>query len=274
MLNQGGGAIVNTSSGAGIRGFGGGAAYTAAKHGVIGLTKDAAVDYAQANIRVNAVCPGIIDTEMMQRHTGGTSEGRDRVIASEPVGRMGNAGGDCRRRALAVLGCGHLRHRTRHGRRRRPNGVTIRCTHLDELTATLTATRYRISPSTKIITHNHPLDSGHPGLSWTLRMDLRPEGQYSSEVQQRPHCLTRSASSRCVRASVNMATNGYCAEFGTLSSSATPRVWLLQRLRKTYSEPGHGRKYATIGSLIYARRHFLGAMGQTLESKSPRPLPN
>jgi NAD(P)-dependent dehydrogenase (short-subunit alcohol dehydrogenase family) len=89
MLNQGGGAIVNTSSGAGIRGFGGGAAYTAAKHGVIGLTKDAAVDYAQANIRVNAVCPGIIDTEMMQRHTGGTSEGRDRVIASEPVGRMG-----------------------------------------------------------------------------------------------------------------------------------------------------------------------------------------
>jgi NAD(P)-dependent dehydrogenase (short-subunit alcohol dehydrogenase family) len=56
---------------------------------VIGLTKDAAVDYAQANIRVNAVCPGIIDTEMMQRHTGRTSEGRDRVIASEPVGRMG-----------------------------------------------------------------------------------------------------------------------------------------------------------------------------------------
>jgi hypothetical protein len=45
-----------------------------------------------------------------------------------------------------------------------------------------------------------------------------PDGQYSSEVQQRPHCLSRSASSRCVRTSVNKATSGYCAEFGTKRS--------------------------------------------------------
>lgn len=89
MLRQGGGAIVNTSSGAGVTAVRGQAAYCAAKHGLIGLTKVAALDYAQSNIRINAVCPGIIETPMMQRFSGGTPEGRARVIAQEPVGRMG-----------------------------------------------------------------------------------------------------------------------------------------------------------------------------------------
>ncbi len=89
ILEQGGGAIVNTSSGAGIIGIKGSPAYTAAKHGVIGLTRAAALDYAAHNIRVNAVCPGYIDTPMMNRFTGGTTEGRGKVIAEEPVGRIG-----------------------------------------------------------------------------------------------------------------------------------------------------------------------------------------
>jgi NAD(P)-dependent dehydrogenase (short-subunit alcohol dehydrogenase family) len=89
MLENGGGAIVNTSSGAGVKGFKGQAGYAATKHGLIGLTKSAALDYAAEGVRINAICPGIIDTGMMDRFTGGTDEGRAAVIAQEPVGRMG-----------------------------------------------------------------------------------------------------------------------------------------------------------------------------------------
>ncbi len=87
MLRQGGGAIVNTGSGASVIGIAGQAAYCAAKWGLIGLTKATVLDYANSNIRVNAVCPGYVDTPMMQRFTGGTPEGRQNVIDNVPAGR-------------------------------------------------------------------------------------------------------------------------------------------------------------------------------------------
>ena len=89
LLQHGGGAIVNTSSGAGVIGIKNNAAYTAAKHGVIGLTRAAALEYAAKNVRINAVCPGYIDTPMIERFAGRSAEARAKVIAEEPIGRMG-----------------------------------------------------------------------------------------------------------------------------------------------------------------------------------------
>lgn len=89
MEKQGHGVIVNCSSVAGLVGFSGSAAYVASKHGVIGLTKTAALDYAKQNIRVNAVCPGIIETDMIERFVHGDEQIKKALSDSEPVGRMG-----------------------------------------------------------------------------------------------------------------------------------------------------------------------------------------
>jgi NAD(P)-dependent dehydrogenase (short-subunit alcohol dehydrogenase family) len=90
MLKQGArGAIVNTASAAGLVGSHGQPAYTAAKHGVIGLTKVAALEYARHDIRVNSVCPGVIDTAMVAEMVTGHPRLRDRLIAVEPIRRMG-----------------------------------------------------------------------------------------------------------------------------------------------------------------------------------------
>ena len=86
MVAQGSGVVINTSSGAGIRGVAGGAAYAASKHAIIGLTRSAALDYATQNIRVNAVLPGNIETPMMDRFTSGDIQ---KAIDLEPVGRLG-----------------------------------------------------------------------------------------------------------------------------------------------------------------------------------------
>jgi NAD(P)-dependent dehydrogenase (short-subunit alcohol dehydrogenase family) len=86
MLSQGGGAIVNTSSDAGLIGWSGSAVYTASKWGVIGLTKSAALQYIAEGIRINAVCPGFIRTPMTESRDPRAEE---RMIAATPAGRIG-----------------------------------------------------------------------------------------------------------------------------------------------------------------------------------------
>lgn len=89
MLRQGKGAIVNCSSVAGVIGFPSIPAYVASKHGVLGLTQTAALEYAKQGIRVNAVCPGVIQTPMIDRFAGQNAETKAALEAGEPIGRVG-----------------------------------------------------------------------------------------------------------------------------------------------------------------------------------------
>jgi len=86
MLEDGGGAIVNMASVAGLLGFPGLSPYVASKHGVVGLTKTAAGEFGREGVRVNAVCPGVIDTPMVAR---GEEAGLEQVAQASPLGRMG-----------------------------------------------------------------------------------------------------------------------------------------------------------------------------------------
>ena len=89
MLRQGGGAIVNMASIHGMVGAEGITAYVASKHGVIGITKNAALEYAQKGIRVNAVCPGYIHTPMVEAFFATDPSLEQQIVAAHPIGRMG-----------------------------------------------------------------------------------------------------------------------------------------------------------------------------------------
>ena len=89
LLASGGGAIVNNASIAGVLGFPGVPIYVASKHAVVGLTKALALEYGKSGIRINAVCPAAIDTEMFKRFTAGNDDLREQAKALHPLGRIG-----------------------------------------------------------------------------------------------------------------------------------------------------------------------------------------
>src|SRR2546421_540436 len=91
MRTQGSGAIVNNSSLGGLVGLPGRAAYHASKHGVIGLTKSAALEYAPRGIRINAICPGTIETPMVAEMIANGELTMDDAIANQPIARLGQA---------------------------------------------------------------------------------------------------------------------------------------------------------------------------------------
>lgn len=91
MLSHGGGSIVNTASAAGLIGIPSAPDYVASKHAVVGLTKTAALEYAKSGIRVNAVCPGAVDTPMIARSARAIPGFDEIAVSMEPVGRFGQS---------------------------------------------------------------------------------------------------------------------------------------------------------------------------------------
>lgn len=91
MLKAGGGAIVNNSSADGERGFPWDPVYSAAKHGVLGLTKSAAQQYARQGVRINAICPGWIRTPPVERMLARDPGAEERMLTHQPIGRLGTA---------------------------------------------------------------------------------------------------------------------------------------------------------------------------------------
>ena len=91
MRKQGSGAIVNNSSIGGLIGLPGRAIYHASKHGVIGLTRSASLEYAAKGIRINAICPGTIDTPMVQEMIAKDPEAMKEIMREQPIGRLGRA---------------------------------------------------------------------------------------------------------------------------------------------------------------------------------------
>src|SRR5580693_2196473 len=91
MLKTGSGSIVNTSSGLGVVAMPGIEIYAASKHAVIGLTKSAALEFGNQGIRINAVLPAAIETDMLERFIGDNAETRAYMAAKHPIGRIGKA---------------------------------------------------------------------------------------------------------------------------------------------------------------------------------------
>ncbi|HEY9700853.1 MAG TPA: SDR family oxidoreductase, partial [Allocoleopsis sp.] len=89
MLKSGGGVIINNASRLGLRGMTYGALYSASKHGLIGLTKSVALEQAKTGIRVNCVCPGVIETDMSNRSFGDNMKGQ--IASKIPMGRIGKS---------------------------------------------------------------------------------------------------------------------------------------------------------------------------------------